>query len=122
MAEQNSQNGGGFSTNIGVGNPRRDEVCDFLDSFNDLENFSTVKPSTLLKGGGFAMLSENRITNPDWMAQSAHSFREIHYGFTDNRKILFQIKRLFVRTAIKVFKYKAKNIPRNRKDKIFDSL
>lgn len=113
---------GGFSSNLGVGNPRRDEVCAFLDSFNDLESFSTVKPSSLLKGGWHAMLRENRVANPDWMAQSAHSFREIHYGLTDNRKILFQIRRLFVRVAIKVFKYKAKNIPRNRKDKIFDSL
>lgn len=122
MTDHKSQNNDGFSTSIGVDNPRRDEVCDFLDSFNDLENFSTVKPSTLLKGGWHALSQENRLVNPDWMAQSAHSFREIHYGLTDNRKILFQTKRLFVRTAIKFFKYKTKNIPRNRRDKIFDSL
>jgi len=115
-------NGEGYSANLGVGNPRRDEVCAFLDSFNDLENFSVVKPSTLLKGGWHALQRESRFINPDWMAQSAHSFREIHYGLADNKNIFFQIKRMFVRSAIRFFKYKAKNVPKNRKDKIFDSL
>lgn len=122
MPDQNPQNGKGFSTNLGVGNPRRDEVSDFLDSSNDLESFSTVKPSILLKGGWHALLREHRLTNPDWMAQSAHSFREIYYGFTDNRTVLFRIKRWSVRTAIRFFNYKAKSVPRNRRDKIFDSL
>jgi hypothetical protein len=93
-----------------------------LDSFNDLEKFSEAKPSTLLKGAWHTMQKENRLKNPDWMAQSAHSFREIHYGLGDDRRLFFQIKRIFVLTAIRLFKYNGKNIPRNRRDKISDSL
>lgn len=116
------QNSKGYSTSLGVTNPRRNEICDFLNSFNDLERFSEAKPSILLKGGWFAMQKENRLGNQDWMAQSAHSFREIHYGLSDNKAIIFQLKRWFVQTTVKFFKYNAKNIPKNRKDKIFDSL
>lgn len=122
MADPNPQNSGGFSTNLGVGNPRRDEVCDFSDSFNDIEHFSAVKPSILLRGGWHALSDESRLANPDWMAQSAHSFREIHYGFADSKGLVFRAKRLFVRNAIKFFNYRAKDIPKTRKDKIFDSL
>lgn len=122
MANLEPQNGNGYSTNLGVTNPRRDEICNFLDSFNDLEKFSEAKPSTLLNGAWHAMQKENQQKNPDWMAQSAHSFREIHYALTDNKTILFRIKRIFVLGAIRFFKYEAKNIPRNRKEKISDLL
>ncbi len=68
------------------------------------------------------MQKENRLQNLDWMAQSAHSFREIHYGITESKSIVFKLRRLLVLSAIRFLKYKAKSIPKNRKDKISDSL
>ncbi|MEK7144422.1 MAG: hypothetical protein AAB794_00985 [Patescibacteria group bacterium] len=112
----------GYSVNLDVNNPRRDEICDFLDSFNALEKFCEVRPSILLKGGWYAMQRENRIQNLDWMAQSAHSFREIHYGILDSKTLIFKTKRFLILNAIKFFNYKTNNIPKTRKDKISDSL
>ncbi len=73
--------------NVSLINPRRQEICDFLDSFNDFQKFCKVNPSTLLKSGWYMMQKEHKSLNPDWMAQSAHSFREIHYGIGNNKKI-----------------------------------
>ena len=122
MTNPTPQNNKGYSVNLNTGNPRRDEICDFLDSFNDLEKFCEVRPSILLKGGWYAMQKENRLQNLDWMAQSADSFREIHYGITESKSIVFKLRRLLVLSAIRFLKYKAKSIPKNRKDKISDSL
>lgn len=122
MANPTPQNGKGYSVNIDTRNPRRDEICDFLDSFNDLEKFCEVKPSTLLKGGWYAMLRENRLQNLDWMAQSAHSFREIHYGILDSKSFTFKFRRFLIQNVIKFFKYKPVNIPKDRRDRISDSL
>ena len=56
---------------------------------------------------------ENRIQNLDWMAQSAHSFREIHYGILDSKTLIFKTKRFLILNAIKFFNYKTNNIPKN---------
>ena len=122
MSTPISQNSKGYSVNLDPSNPKRDEICEFLDAFNDLEKFCEVKPSVLLKGAWYTMQKENRTLNLDWMAQSGHSFREIHYGLTDTKTLIFRIKKLVILNAIKFFNYKAKDIPKDRKDKISDSL
>ncbi|MFA6077316.1 MAG: hypothetical protein WC735_04565 [Candidatus Paceibacterota bacterium] len=55
-------------------------ICTHLDNLNRVAFFCSKNlPSNLFKGALYAMRSDNRI-NPDWMAQSAHSLREIMYG------------------------------------------
>ncbi len=111
-----------ISINSDLNDPRRNEICGFLDSLNKEQKFCSTDPSLLLRSGWFAIRKENRILNPDWMAQSAHSFREIHYGMIDTRTVIFRLKRWLVNQGIKRFNYKAKNIPKNRKDKIADVI
>ncbi|MDO8569833.1 MAG: hypothetical protein Q7R89_03650 [bacterium] len=56
-------------------------LCSHLDALNSIENFcQNVAPSSLFIGALYLVQSKNRKTNPDWMAQAAHSLREILYG------------------------------------------
>jgi len=56
-------------------------ICRHLDALNRVEKFCPgATPSELFKGALQTMRPENRKINPDWMAQSAHSLRELLYG------------------------------------------
>lgn len=60
--------------------PQQEDLCERLDELNQ----RTIKGSEfslMFRGAVFALREENR-SNPDWMAQSAHSLREILYQFS----------------------------------------
>jgi hypothetical protein len=58
------------------------ELCYYLDEINIRSVFvKNKKPSELILGALFATNDQNQKNNPDWIAQSAHSFREILYGY-----------------------------------------
>jgi predicted RNA-binding Zn ribbon-like protein len=56
-----------------------EDLCWKLDKFYKFYNLNK-KPSEFYKGAIFAARDENR-SNPDWLAQAAHSLREILYPF-----------------------------------------
>ena len=60
--------------------PAQNWICDYLDKLNDKARFcpNNVRPSELIRGAVF--VAQNRTSNPDWMAQAAHSYREILYS------------------------------------------
>lgn len=58
---------------------KQEELCARLDEFYSKHNL-LVKPSDMFRGAMFAMRPELR-SNPDWMAQAAHSLRDILYPF-----------------------------------------
>ena len=59
-------------------------LCKRLDELYALYDYDLkVKPSDMFQGALFAMRPECR-SNPDWMAQTAHSLREILYHFNGN--------------------------------------
>ncbi|HMR55472.1 MAG TPA: hypothetical protein PKD34_02675 [Candidatus Doudnabacteria bacterium] len=60
--------------------PKEEELCQKLDELHSNYNLK-VKPSDMFRGAIFTMRSELR-SNPDWMAQSANSLREILYPFS----------------------------------------
>src|SRR3989344_8111062 len=113
----------GYSVNVSPNQSRLDEICDFMDAFNDVEKFcQRTKPSTLLKGGWAAMQKGFRIQNPDWMAQSAHSFREIHYQYIDSKSNFSFLKRITIPILVRLFKYEPGDLTKGRVDRISDSL
>ena len=62
------------------------EICRRLDSFYETSGVQLdILPSSIFRGAIFAMTNTNIKNNPDWMAQVAHSLREILYQF-DNRE------------------------------------
>ncbi|MBI3589495.1 MAG: hypothetical protein HY093_03755 [Candidatus Liptonbacteria bacterium] len=62
-------------------------LCSHLDALNGIENFCpNAIPSDLFVGALSLVKSKNRKTNPDWMAQAAHSLREILYGVGQVRR------------------------------------
>jgi hypothetical protein len=66
--------------------PQKQELCNRLDALNK----STIQGQELSKmfiGAIYAIREESR-GNPDWMAQSAHSLREILYQFKSKRSKL----------------------------------
>lgn len=69
--------------------PRLKEVCERLDNFYEISSIrKQVKPSTLFLGAVASMHEQNRAVNPDWIAQTAHSLREIFYDIKQlNNKI-----------------------------------
>jgi hypothetical protein len=79
-----------ISSNIGQDNEllefRDYELMSKLDSLKG--NNSHIKYSDIYLGGIQALRENNRINNPDWMAQSANSFREILYIFSSNKEKL----------------------------------
>jgi len=64
-------------------------VCGYLDRWF---SSSKVKTSTFFKGALSALSSLNKKNNADWLAQSAHSMREIFYtlGLTEKKVTFFQ--------------------------------
>jgi len=74
---------------------KQEELCKRLDDFCARYKLR-AKPSNMLRGSAFASQQKLRH-NPDWIAQAAHSLREILYPFysrevesvpTDKKKIL----------------------------------
>ncbi len=59
--------------------PRQEELCRRLDSLNQL-TIRGQEMSLMFRGAIYTTREECR-SNPDWIAQSAHSFREILYPF-----------------------------------------
>lgn len=65
---------------------RQTWLCSHLDNLNVMKSFCpTAIPSVLLRGAIYLTQDSIRISNPDWMAQAAHSLREIMYGFVPIR-------------------------------------
>lgn len=62
--------------------PQQEELCSRLDSLNQ-RTIQGQELSKMFRGAIYATREECR-SNPDWMAQSAHSFREILYQFSPN--------------------------------------
>jgi len=70
---------------------KQDELCRRLDSFYEYLNPKlNFRPSVLLRG---AWNTIQHKENPDWMAQSAHSLREVIYPIWSDRIKLFRSKR-----------------------------
>ena len=62
--------------------PEEDELCDRLDALYQASGLQLkTRPSSFFRGARYAMRYKE---NPDWMAQVAHSLREILYQFKDN--------------------------------------
>src|SRR3989344_2576538 len=60
---------------------RQKWLCSHLDTLNRIENFCpNATPSHLFRGALYLTRFRNQRSNPDWMAQAAHSLREIMYG------------------------------------------
>lgn len=75
----------GNSTATSVPYPYEEEICKRLDEFYvSIGIEPDVQPSSLFRGALFAMRHKS---NPDWIAQTAHSLREIIYQFTDRYSI-----------------------------------
>lgn len=71
--------------------PRKEEICRRLDEFYRLSGIQKdVLPSSLFEGALYAMRKEHRENNPDWMAQVAHSLREIFYNLGLDYKSAFR--------------------------------
>jgi hypothetical protein len=65
------------------------EIISKLDSLENNGNFYK-KYSEIYMGGVYALRKVNRQDNPDWMSQSANSFREIFYLLTNKNNIKIQ--------------------------------
>ncbi len=61
-----------------------------LDSIKASGNLSK-KYSEIYSGGVYALKARNRRENPDWMSQSANSFREILYILKKLESVLSQL-------------------------------
>jgi len=61
--------------------PGQERVAGYIDGLNAILKIYGVKPSTFLEGATF-LCNPYINHNPDWIAQSAHSFREIGYLFS----------------------------------------
>ena len=62
--------------------PAQEELCRRLDELHDLYGLKT-RPSAMFRGALFAIREAQN--NPDWLAQAAHSLREILYPFWSTR-------------------------------------
>ena len=59
--------------------PEQDDLCKRLDAFYHTKGMQLkLQPSALFRGALYVMRDKE---NPDWMAQAAHSLREILYPF-----------------------------------------
>ncbi len=58
--------------------PGQERIAAYIDGLNAILKMYGVKPSTFLDGATF-LCNPYINHNPDWIAQSAHSFREIGY-------------------------------------------
>jgi len=74
--------------------PHQEWICNYLDRLNEKEKICAEGslPSDLVKGALAVAL--NKKSNPDWMAQAAHSYREILRGLggKKDQSIFFKLK------------------------------
>jgi len=72
--------------------PHQEWICNYLDRLNEKEKICAegILPSDLIKGALAVVL--NKELNPDWMAQSAHSYRELLYGLGGKKDQSFYFK------------------------------
>jgi len=99
---------------------RQKWLCSHLDILNRIQQFCpNATPSNLFRGALYITKNSNKQANPDWMAQAAHSLREIMYGTgflkkPRNKFILFfsvflgknsnvQTRREHIKNIIKVY-------------------
>ena len=76
--------------------PEQEDLCRRLDELYDPYNLH-VRPSNMFRGAVYASRAECR-SNPDWIAQAAHSLREILYPIwsptykeiADKKKTVFE--------------------------------
>lgn len=59
----------------------QDRVEGFIDGLNAVLKMYCQKPSTFVQGATF-LCSPDLKNNPDWIAQAAHSLREVGYLFS----------------------------------------
>ena len=75
--------------------PEVKELCNKIDGFyrkHPTQQHKIPKAFDLITGAFYAMRSECRTTNPDWMSQAATSAREILYYLSENaRKTLYSL-------------------------------
>ena len=65
------------------------ELCRRLNNFYKISlNREDFSPSALFQGALFAMSPIRRRQNPDWMAQTAHSLRDILYPFYSSKAVV----------------------------------
>ena len=91
--------------------PKQEWLCKYLNALNGTKKFSgKILPSELVTGA--LSVINNRVGNPDWMAQAAHSFRELFYGpgGTQEGKIFNKVRNkihlLLIRIGVNVNLYK----------------
>ena len=60
--------------------PAQEKLCRQLDELYDLYGLEP-RPSAMFRGALFAIEESRRNLNPDWLAQAAHSLREILHPF-----------------------------------------
>ncbi len=66
---------------------RQKRLCRHLDALNRIENFCpNASPSELFRSALYLTQTSNKVLNPDWMAQAAHSLREIMYNIGSIKK------------------------------------
>lgn len=72
--------------------PHQEWICNYLDRLNEKQKICSdgVLPSDLIKGA--LAVAYNTESNPDWMAQSAHSYREVLYRLGGKKDYNFYIK------------------------------
>lgn len=61
--------------------PGQERIAGYIDGLNAVLKLYAVKPSTFLEGATF-LCNPYLRHNPDWIAQAAHSFREVGYLFS----------------------------------------
>lgn len=84
MADSVPEQGGGYSADGIEPMPLvagQDEVAEYLDKLNEVLKSYKVSPSSFLNGAAF-LCNPILRRNPDWVSQSAHSFREVGYLFS----------------------------------------
>jgi hypothetical protein len=60
---------------------KQNDLCTRLDGFYAASNKGGTRPSDMFRGALYAIRLSHRTTNPDWMAQAAHSLRDVLYPF-----------------------------------------
>ncbi|MFA6459208.1 MAG: hypothetical protein WCV79_02320 [Candidatus Paceibacterota bacterium] len=61
--------------------PGQERISGYIDGLNAVLKLYKIKPSSFLDGATF-LCNQTLRHNPDWIAQSAHSLREIGYLFS----------------------------------------
>ena len=95
---------------------RQKWICQHLDTLNQIQQFCpNASPSELFRGALFALKSEGASLNPDRIAQSAHSLREIMYGVGFTKKP----KNKWWQAVVEFFKKDGGGTRRERIENIF---